>query len=300
MKRFLIFLIILLFSAWIGIEVATDPGYILIARHKYAIEMPLWLALIGLLLSFIVVYFLIRTIHYLGLLPKRWHAWLQNSKQQKQISIEDQALFATLYKKPTDWNNILNSLPQLEKRNWLSKEQFQNLEHDSHAWLLQEAIQTDLEKFRETWQQLPHRLKKDPYFLNSCIQGLIRYNQNEKAESLARKFLQKHWFAPLVRTYGLIKSAHPEKQLFYAEKWLKNYPHDAELLLSLGRICKQLQLWGKARDYLETGLSENSPNPEIYQELGELFEDLEKPSEALQAYKNALHSSSNCHGSAFK
>ncbi|WP_218814343.1 heme biosynthesis HemY N-terminal domain-containing protein [Rickettsiella endosymbiont of Dermanyssus gallinae] len=288
MKRFFIFLIILLFSVWIGVEIATDPGYVLITRHKLAIEMPLWLALIGFLLSFIVVYFLIRTIHYFGLLPKRWRAWLQNRQQQKQDSIEDQTLFATLYQKPPDWNIILNTLPQLEKRSWLSEEQIQKLEHDSYAGLLQEAIQTNLVKFEEKWQQLPHRLKKDPYFLNFYIQGLIQYHETEKAEELTRKLLKKHWSAPLVHTYGLIRSAHPERQLAYAEKWLKNNPHDPDLLLSLGRICKQLQLWGKARDYLETGLTQNPSNPESYQELGELFEALGEPSEALQAFKKAL------------
>ncbi|MBU7095751.1 hypothetical protein KR749_14625, partial [Staphylococcus aureus] len=161
----------------------SDPGYVLITRHKLAIEMPLWLALIGFLLSFIVVYFLIRTIHYFGLLPTRWHNWLLNRQKQKQISVEDQTLFATLYQKPPDWNIVLNTLPQLEKRSWLSEQQIQMLEHDSYAGLLQEALHTNLGKFEEKWQHLPHRLKKDPYFLNFYIQGLIQYYETEKAEA---------------------------------------------------------------------------------------------------------------------
>ena len=127
MKRFFIFLLILLFSVWIGVEIATDPGYVLITRNKLAIEMPLWFAVIGLALSFIAAYFLIRLIRYFGLLPKRWHTWLQNKQQQKQTSIEDQSFFATLYQEPKDWNIVLKILPELEKKSWLSPGQIKAL-----------------------------------------------------------------------------------------------------------------------------------------------------------------------------
>lgn len=292
MKRFFIFLFILLLSVWIGVEIATDPGYVLITRNKLAIEMPLWLALIGLVISFIIVYFSIRLIRYFGLLPKRWHSWIQNKQQQKQTSIEDQTLFATLCPAPKDWDIVLKLLPELEKKSWISQVQIQALERDSYASLLKKAIPTNLMKFEKKWQQLPSPLKKDPYFLNFYIQALIHYHETEKAESITRKLLKKHWLAPLVQTYGLIRSTHPERQLVQAEKWLKNYPNDATLLLSLGRICKQLQLWGKARDYLETSLTHNPSNPETYQALGELFETLGEPIEALNYFKKAINKNS--------
>jgi HemY protein len=288
MKRFFIFLLILLLSVWIGVEIATDPGYVLITRNKLAIEMPLWLALIGLAVGFIVVYFFIRLVRYFGLLPKRWQRWRQNKQQQKQTTIEDQSLFATLYQQPKDWNIVLKILPELEKKSWLSSIQIQALERDSYAGLLTEALHTNLAKFEEKWQQLPKQLKKDPYFLNFYIQALIQAHETEKAESITRKLLKKHWLDPLVHTYGLIKNTHPERQLAYAEKWLKNHPNDPVLLLSLGRICKQLQLWGKARDYLEASLTHDPANSESYQELGELFEALGEPTEALRAFRECL------------
>jgi uncharacterized protein HemY len=289
MKRFFIFLLILLVSVWIGVEIATDPGYVLITRNKLAIEMPLWLTLIGLVVGFIIVYFCCRLIRYFGLLPKRWNSWLQKKRQQKQAAIEDQILFTALYQTPKDWNAILKLLPELEKKSWLSPIQIQTLEQDSYEGLLKEAIHNNLVKFEEQWQNLPHRLKKDPYFLNFYIQALIQYHETEKAESLTRKLLKRHWLAPLIHTYGLIRSARPERQLAHAEKWLKNHPHDPDLLLSLARICKQMQLWGKARDYLEASLIHNPSNPESDQELGELCEVLGEPIEALNNFKKALN-----------
>ncbi|MES2998643.1 MAG: heme biosynthesis HemY N-terminal domain-containing protein [Pseudomonadota bacterium] len=288
MKRFFIFLLVLLFSVWIGIEIATDPGYVLITRHKLAIEMPLWLALIGLIVGFIVVYFLIRTIHYFFILPKRWNTWLRNREEVKQTIMEYQNLFATLYQTPKNCEIILKILPELEKKNVLSQEQIQVLKQDCYENLIKEAIHTNLVKFEECWKQLPYQFKKNIHFLNLYIQGLIQYHDAEKAESLTRKLLKREWFIPLVHTYGLIKTSHPEYQLVHAEKWLKNHPNDSDLLLSLGRLCKQLQLWGKAKDYLETSLIHAPSNPETNQELGELFETLEEPIQALKYYKKTL------------
>lgn len=287
MKRFFISLFVLLASVWVGVEIAADPGYVLVTRHKLAIEMPLWLALIGLLASFLVIYLLIRIIHYFAVVPRRWHTWLYRKQQQKQTAIEDQSLFATLYQEPKDWNIISKLLPELEKKSWLSPLQIQTLEHDSYKGLLEEAIHTNLIKFEEKWQYLPHRLKKDPYFLNFYIKALIQYHETEKAELLTRKLLKKKWSTPLIQTYGLIKGTHPERQLMHAEKWLKNHPKDPDLLLCLGRLCKQLQLWGKARDYLEASLMQESSHSEVYLELGELFEATNNPSQALLYFKKA-------------
>ncbi len=296
MKRFFIFLLILLVSVWLGVEIATDPGYVLITKNKLAIEMPLWLALIGLVVAFIATYFFISLIRYFCLLPKRWQRWLKNKQQQKQTAVEDQSLFATLYQQPKDWNIVLKLLPELEKKSWLSSEQIETLARDSYAGLLKEAIHdTHLAKFEEKWQQLPKPLKKDPYFLNFYVQALIQYHETEKAESITRKLLKKHWLTPLIYTYGCIKSTHLEKQLAYAEKWLKSHPNDPTLLLSLGRICKQLQLWGKARDYLEASLTHDPTNSESYQELGDLYESLGEPTEALRCFKNALKNNTDLH-----
>jgi hypothetical protein len=40
-----------------------------------------------------------------------------------------------------------------------------------------------------------------------------------------------------------------------AEKWLEKHPEDARLLLALGRLCREQQLWGKAQSYFEASLA---------------------------------------------
>ena len=40
-----------------------------------------------------------------------------------------------------------------------------------------------------------------------------------------------------------------------AERWLLERERDAQLLATLGRLCAQAELWGKARSFLEASLS---------------------------------------------
>src|SRR5690606_39905473 len=69
-----------------------------------------------------------------------------------------------------------------------------------------------------------------------------------------------------------------------AEALLKQHPQDPLLLLSLGRLCLQAELWGKAREYFEVSL-EFSRSPETGAELARLLasqRDIEVSNRQLQ------------------
>lgn len=289
MYRVFIFLLVLTISVWIGIKITADPGYVLITWHHLALEMPLWLIALILIISFILFYYLIRLIRYLLGLPRRWRNYLDTRRLKKITAIEDHHLFTIIYQKPKNWQNILTALPQLEQKSWLSKQQILNLQQESYAALLSEEKYTDnLLTLENTWHDLSPALKKDPILFNFYIKALIRHHEDAKAELLITKRLKKQWFGPIVSSYSLIKSTNSTRQLTLAEKWLKKHPHDPYLLLSLGRLCRQRKLWGKARDYLEKSLIYDASNVETYLELGELFEGLEEPLQALVWFKKGL------------
>lgn len=75
MSRLLFFLLVLLIAVWLGVRIAADPGYMLIAYRHWTIEMPLWLSLIGVLITFGLLYFLLRAIQFIRFLPKHWRQW---------------------------------------------------------------------------------------------------------------------------------------------------------------------------------------------------------------------------------
>lgn len=289
MYRFFIFLLVFAISAWIGIKITADPGYVLITWHHLALEMPLWLIAFILIISFILFYYLVRLTRYLLRLPRHWRNNLDNKRLKKADAIDSQHLFTVICQKPQNWQSILAVLPQLEKKSWISKQQILNLQQESYEGLLSEEKYTNnLLILENTWHNLSPVLKKDPILFNFYVKALIGHHEDAKAELLITKRLKKQWFGPIVSSYSLIKSTNPTRQLTLAEKWLKKHPDDPYLLLSLGRLCKQRKLWGKARDYLEKSLIYDASNTETYLELGELFEGLEEPLQALIWFKKGL------------
>lgn len=289
MYRFFIFLLVLALSVWVGVKITADPGYILITWHQLALEMPLWLAILILVITFILIYYVIRLFKFLLILPKKWRQNLYKKRLQKTTALDNQHLFSAIYQKPQNWHHILEILPQLQNKTWIAKEQIQQVQQETYAHLLSEEKYTyDLSTLENLWNNLPSKLKKNPLLLKYYVEGLIRHHEDAKVESLIVKQLKKQWFGPLVTTYSLVKSENPARQLTIAEKWLKKHPDDPYLLLCLGRFCRQRKLWGKARDYLEKSLIYDSSNLETYLELGELSEDLEEPMQALTWFKKGL------------
>ena len=71
------------------------------------------------------------------------------------------------------------------------------------------------------------------------------------------------------------------RQIERAEAWLAAHPHDPALLLTLGRLCVQQELWGKAQSYIEASLSVE-PSRAAHAAYAQLMEKMGKPEEALR------------------
>ena len=77
------------------------------------------------------------------------------------------------------------------------------------------------------------------------------------------------------------------KRLARAEDWLRHHPNDHQLLLALGRMCRDAALWGKARNYLEASVAV-AATPVAHAELGQLLEQLDERETAEEHYRASL------------
>jgi len=75
MKKLIFYFIVLLASVWVGLKIAADPGYLLIDYQKLTIEMPLWLAVVFIILFFTFFYFILRTVINVRSLRSRFLSW---------------------------------------------------------------------------------------------------------------------------------------------------------------------------------------------------------------------------------
>ena len=116
---------------------------------------------------------------------------------------------------------------------------------------------------------------------------LIQYGGDILAAQLLSDSLNAQWDSELVALYGECISNNVVAQIEQAEKWLMHHKQDAGLLLALGKLCFQQQLWGKAQSYLEASNS-IAPSHAAYTALGLLAERMGKTNEAFEHYQSAL------------
>jgi len=105
-----------------------------------------------------------------------------------------------------------------------------------------------------------------------------------RAHRIIEDALDRTWDGALALLYGECVNEDALARLERAEKWLKDRPGEAELLLTLGRLCVQRELWGKAQSYLEASLA-TRPTQAAHIALAKLCEQLGKPTEAGRHFR---------------
>lgn len=75
MKKLLTYLLILLAALYVGLLIRRDPGYVLLAYHQWTIELPLWFAIVIVLISFWLVNRIVAGWHYFASFAARYNLW---------------------------------------------------------------------------------------------------------------------------------------------------------------------------------------------------------------------------------
>jgi HemY protein len=136
------------------------------------------------------------------------------------------------------------------------------------------------------WKRLSAQERRDPHIAAIAARLFIGLGGCKEAHRLIVEALNQNWSAELILLYGECRDDDALARIQQAETWLKSHPHDATLLLTLGRLCLYRELWGKARSYLEASLTQN-PTRTVHRELARLCEQLGQVQEANRHYKQA-------------
>ncbi len=172
-------------------------------------------------------------------------------------------LLKNTYVRLEDWRELSRLLPELRKRDLIEPAELHDLERSAWHNLLERAAaeckrkdlpDRSLEPLTRLWDELPGFLRRDEYTIREYARLLAEAGDEAQAETLLRKVLRNHWSDELINLYGRLEGQQPDEQLLVAERWLKDRPNNAELLLALGRLSLRNELWGKAREYFDTSL----------------------------------------------
>lgn len=185
------------------------------------------------------------------------------------------------------WQELLDLLPTLQKHKLIQADEELKLTQQAYVALLIKAKATGLDAPEKLWQELPKKWLLDAELLLQYMPYLISRGEHEQAEILLKQSIKHQYDSRLVRYYGLIAPLEKDKQLKTAQAWLKNHPEDPLLLMTLGRLFFQQEIWGQAKEYLLKSIA-IAPSPETYLLLGDLFAKMQSSQQSQEYYQQGL------------
>jgi len=195
-------------------------------------------------------------------------------------------LLVETYQRLQDWGALADLLPDVRRYHALDDEPLNTLERATHLARLENTLHKLPEgspandkaiALGQIWNALPKSLTNDEQLTGRYAALLCDAGASEQAEKLLRHQLKKQWNPQLVTLMGKLPGSDSLRQMKQAKGWLAAHPHDAALLLTLGRLAMRNRDWDLARDYFEQSLA-REPSQEAFNELSRLLVHLEDTS----------------------
>ncbi|MGH8744595.1 MAG: heme biosynthesis protein HemY [Burkholderiales bacterium] len=187
-----------------------------------------------------------------------------------------------------NWEQVLQLITQLEKRGVYDEAQARQM----RLYAMQENLKRragDARALKEYWQKIPSSDKKNIRVAATAARCFIVLGDCRLAHEIIEDSLDNEWDSDLICLYSecLGEEGETLKQIQHAEDWLIPHRHDACLLLTLGKLCAHLALWGKAQSYLEASISVE-PTATAHRELAKLYEQIDQHEAAGAHYRKSL------------
>lgn len=197
-------------------------------------------------------------------------------------------LLQSLYQDMEQWQEVQSVLPDLRKRHVLERSEVASLDQEAAVGQLEMALlRRDWQKMADVWEKSSSKLRQTEAMLVPYVNGLIEQGQEEQAIAQIEQYMRQNWSEKLVYIYGELAEGDMLARLATAEKWLKAFPENACLLLTVGRLAKANQLWTKAEEYLQQSIRLGAKG-ETYQVLAEVQVAQDKKEAAADTYKQGL------------
>ncbi len=198
-------------------------------------------------------------------------------------------LLAKVYIALEEWDKLKDLLPTIKKKKLFVDVKLHEIEQMTYAGCLAGSCSENLEQLNKIYKQINKALPNDATLLGKYIERLEQLDDSQtNLEKVIRESLNTQWNKELIIRYGLLDKIDVNTLLNHAEQWQELHKFDAELLLTLGRLSRRAQLWGKAQSYLEASIAADE-NPHNCLELAELLEhDLDQAEQAMAYYQKGL------------
>lgn len=184
-----------------------------------------------------------------------------------------------------NWSEAVRVVRQLVKVKALTAAQADPVKRRAHQEGLRQRAGDSL-ALMAYWNEVPRDEQRDARLVGELARALIAAGDSAAAQKAIESQLALGWDSALADIYGRCEGGDVRGRLAKAEEWLKREPRDPLLLLALGRLCVQSQLWGKAESYLDASLA-IAPGWEAHVELAHLAERIGRTDDANVHYRAA-------------
>jgi HemY protein len=184
-----------------------------------------------------------------------------------------------------NWREVARLARQLEKHKALSPEQAAPIRNRAVREALRD-LREDTSGLLRYWRELDDTERTQPALALEAARALMAAGNSVEAQRIIEDALEEGWDSTVILAYAECSGGDVLGRIAHAEKWLASHPRDGALLLTLGRLCRQQQLWGKARSFLEASLA-IAPGRTVHIELAQLLEQLEESTLATRHFRAA-------------
>ncbi|KPK19096.1 MAG: hypothetical protein AMJ67_07075 [Betaproteobacteria bacterium SG8_41] len=171
-----------------------------------------------------------------------------------------------------NWDQMLVLVNELQRRKVFDADQAAQIRRVALIENLRRKA-LDIAALEEAWHKMPAKERADKEVAAAAAHCFIALGGCVQAHRIIEEALESNWDSDLVALYAECDGGDTLRRIERAEGWLKSYPRDAALLLTLGRLCGTQQLWGKAQSYLEASIAVD-PTYSAHLALARLHETL--------------------------
>ena len=153
-----------------------------------------------------------------------------------------------------NWGEVLALTEELRKRNVFDPAQAGELRRYALAENLKRKA-LDTHALEQAWDRVPASDRAERRVALAAARAFIALGGCERAHRIIEQAVAANWDSELVGLYAECEGGDALRRIERAEEWLASHPRDAVLLLTLGRLCGEQGLWGKAQSYLEASVA---------------------------------------------
>jgi len=219
---------------------------------------------------------------------RKYEKIIRRLSEKASPSVAEQIALATAYRETNQLKELVACVYQLSKQEDSSGQIHSVVVSGLHYLLDHYTEESDADMLVKLWSYHSNLIQAEPSLLVKHVRALRIARQDTKAEQIIASALASSWCNQLITEYGLLSLSNTEQRIQQVEGWLTDHKDSAELLLTLGRLCKQAKLWGKAKDYLNSSLSRR-PLSAAFAELAEIHEFLQEDEDAYRCAKKGIH-----------